>query len=82
MKLLTGRVIYSLLFYILAILLIIVSKPTMIFDSSGSIMPFGVGLTDEGKEKTIFSIGVFVIVLAIVSFYIFAVLDVIFSSKT
>lgn len=81
MKFLTGRVIYSLLFYTLAILLIIVSKPHMIFERSGSIMPFGVGLTDEGKEKTIFSLGVFVIVLAIVSFYLFAVLDVVFSAK-
>jgi hypothetical protein len=46
------------------------------FSTNGDVRPFGVG----GDNKTVFSLGVFVIVLAIVSFYIFAVIDVIFKA--
>lgn len=70
---LTSRIIYSLLFYILAVLLIFVSKPTFMFGADGEVKPHGVG---EGK--TVFSLGVFVVVMAIASFYIFALLDMIF----
>jgi hypothetical protein len=45
------------------------------FTNEGAVKQFGVG----GSDKTVFSLGVFVIVIAICSFYIFALLDIIFS---
>lgn len=73
MKLLNHRVIYSTLFYVLVICLLIVSKPSFVFDDQGNMKHFGVG-----NDKTIFSLGVFVVALSIVSFYVFAVIDFVF----
>lgn len=69
-----SRIVYALLFYILLIILVIVSKPSVMFEKDGSIRPFGVG-----EDKTMFSLGVFSIVFAIVSFYIFCLVDMIFT---
>lgn len=69
------RIIYSVLFYVLLITLIAISKPSLMFDTKGNIKPFGV--SNDG-EKTMFSFGVFSIVLAIASFYIFCLIDLIF----
>jgi hypothetical protein len=71
------RTTYTVLFYILVILLIIISKPSFIFNDQGLIKPFGVG----GDDKTIVSLGVMVVVLSIVSFYMFACIDVVFAKK-
>ena len=67
------RVVYSLLFYSLALCLLIVAKPPLIFDrETKEPLPFGVG---EGK--TLYSLGVITVALAVVSFYIFALIDMI-----
>ena len=71
---LTSRVVYSVLFYLLLILLLIISKPAFMFTKYGDIRIFGVGY-----GKTIFSFGVFVVALAIMSYYIFCVIDIMFS---
>lgn len=73
MKLLSQRVLYSILFYVLIICLIIVAKPSFVFDEQGMIKGFGIGDT-----KTLFSLGVFVVALSIISFYLFAVIDIVF----
>ncbi len=73
MKLLNHRVLYSILFYVLIICLVVVAKPPYVFDTDGSIKSFGLG-----EKNTIFSLGVFVVTLAIISFYLFAVIDVVF----
>jgi len=57
-------------------MLIIVSKPSVIFERDGSIKPFGVGI-----DKTMFSMGVFAVVGAIISFYMFCIIDLIFVDK-
>lgn len=75
MKILNSRVVYSLLFYLLAVLLLIVSKPSLMFSENGNIRPFGVG---DDNHQTLFSFGVFVMVIAIISFYIFSVIDIVF----
>lgn len=75
-KFINSRIVYSLLFYVLTILLLIVSKPSLMFTPDGDIRPFGVG----GDDRTIFSFGVFIIVLAIISFYIFSIIDLVFNS--
>jgi hypothetical protein len=76
MKYLNSRVIYSVLFYVLLIILIILAKPSIMFNSNGDIKLFGVG-----EDKTMFSLGVASILLALVSFYIFCLIDLVFSQK-
>jgi hypothetical protein len=68
------RIIYAVMFYILLIMLVVVSKPAIIFETNGSIKRFGLG-----EDRTMFSMGVFSIVLAIISYYIFCMVDMIFT---
>ncbi len=70
----SSRIVYAVLFYILLIVLIIVSKPSLMFDDYGNIKQFGIG-----DEKTMFSLGVFSVILAVISFYIFCLVDMIFA---
>lgn len=74
MKYINTRIIYSILFYVLLIVLIILAKPSIIFEMDGSIKTFGIG-----EEKTMFSMGVLTVILAILSFYVFCMIDMIFS---
>lgn len=67
------RTIYALLFYVLVVTLIVVSKPSLMFSHTGSVKPFGVG-----DEKTILSLGIFCSVMAIMCSYVFTLVDVIF----
>lgn len=67
------RVFYSVFFYVLVMVLLVVAKPKMMFQKDGEIKRYGV---EPGE--TIFSLGVVSVVLAIVSFYIFAVIDFLF----
>lgn len=72
---LNQRIIYASLFYLLLIVLIIVTKPIVIFDERGNVRPFGIG-----QQKTIFSLGVVVVALSVISFYIFCIIDLIFAN--
>lgn len=67
------RLLYAIVFFILLIALIFTSKPSLIFNQDGSLKPYGIG-----EDKTMFSFGVFTVVLAILSFYFFCVIDLIF----
>jgi hypothetical protein len=69
------RVIYSVLFYVLAMALLLVAKPAFMFDrNTDEPLPFGVG-----DGKTLYSLGVVAVGLAIGSFYIFALIDLVYS---
>lgn len=70
---LNTRLIYATAFFILLISLIATTKPNLLFERDGSIKPFGIG-----EDKTMFSFGVITVVIAILSFYFFCVIDVIF----
>lgn len=74
LKVQAARVAYSILFYVLSMALVIISKPSVIFGKNGEPLPFGVG---EGK--TLYSLGVVTVALALLSFYFFACIDMIFS---
>ena len=76
MAFINSRIIYAIIFYVLLIILIVIAKPSVMFELDGSIKPFGVG-----EDKTMFSVGVFSVVLAIVSYYIFCLVDMIFVKK-
>lgn len=78
MHLLNHRTIYSSIFYVLSITLIMLVKPSIMFDNDNNkIKQFGVG----SDKKTIFSLGVANGVVALLSFYIFTIIDVIFSKS-
>jgi hypothetical protein len=76
MAFISSRIVYAVLFYILLIILIVLAKPSVIFEEDGSIKPFGLG-----EEKTMFSMGVFTVVLALISFYVFCLVDMIFAKR-
>ena len=76
MRYISTRVIYAVLFYILLIILIILAKPSVMFENNGSLKHFGIG-----EDKTMFSLGVFTVVLAVLSFYVFCMIDLVFGSK-
>jgi len=74
MNFVNKRVLYSILFYILIVMLIFVAKPPLMFDNRGQFKNFGFG-----SNKTLFSFGVLITAIALVSFYVFAVIDLIFT---
>ena len=76
MNCINSRLLYSVLFYVLLMYLIMLSKPSVIFEKNGVLKEFGIGY-----DKTMFSFGVFSVVLAVVSFYIFCIIDLVFSKK-
>ncbi len=69
----SSRILYSIIFYILALILIYMYKPPFIFNSDDTLKSFGLN-----KNNTIYSFGTFTVVLAIATFYLFAVIDYIF----
>lgn len=70
-----SRVVYSVLFYLLLIILLNLAKPSMIYDQDGKPKEFGIG-----DDKTMFSLGVLTVVLAILCFYTFCIIDLIFAA--
>ncbi len=48
-------------------------KPRIIFNEDNSLKSFGFG-----KNQTLYSMGAFAVLLAILSFYLFALIDYIF----
>lgn len=72
----SSRVVYSILFYILLLILIVLIRPSIMFNQNGNIKPFGIG-----EEKTLFSFGVFTVILAILSFYVFCLIDLVFTKN-
>lgn len=70
-----SRVIYSILFYLLLMILLSVAKPSLIYKSDGTIKEFGIG-----DDKTMFSLGVLTAVVAILSFYTFCIIDLVFKN--
>lgn len=66
-----ARVVYSAIFFALTMALIVVAKPDAIFDrATGRPRPFG---SEPGS--TVFSLGVVSVVAAILSLYVFAMID-------
>lgn len=69
-----GRIIYSVLFFSLLMILIYITKPRIMFKKNDRIKNFGLS-----KSETIFSLGVFTTISSILSFYFFCLIDMIFS---
>jgi hypothetical protein len=69
-----ARVVYSCLFFVLTMALIAVARPSSVFDASGRPRPFGVG---EGR--TVFPLGVVVVIVSVLSLYAFALIDLVYT---
>ena len=82
MKYLNSRITYSITLYVLIMVLLFTIKPRFIFKDDGSIKPYGVNDSNSGEtsehNKTIYSLGVISISAAIVAFYLFCIIDVVF----
>jgi hypothetical protein len=65
------RVFYSSAFFVLVMTLIVFMKPSSVFLQDGSLRPFGT----SGKHHTLMSIGVIVVISALISLFIFAWID-------
>ena len=71
----SARVVYSILFFVLASLLIVLAKPKFLFDSeTGKPKPFGVG-----QGKTLFSLGVIILLVGVVTFFMFGLIDMMYA---
>lgn len=68
------RVAYSILFFVMAMAIVLVSRPTLLFDKSHELSPRPFGL---GPGRTLFSLGAVTVCLAVLSFYVFALIDMI-----
>jgi len=68
------RLIMSISFFLLSMLLIIISRPPFMFNTDGSIKEFGLD-----TNQTIYSLGVFVVTLCIIIFYIFSMIDLMYN---
>jgi len=73
MSYLSSRIFYAIILYISIMTLLFIKKPLLLFDQHGNIKTFGVG-----NNRTIYSVGVLTVVTAILSFYLFCVIDMIF----
>jgi hypothetical protein len=70
---LPARVVYSCLFFVLTVALIIVARPAALFGADGRPLPLG-----SGPGRTMFPLGVVIAVVAILTLYLFAMIDVVY----
>lgn len=66
------RVLYSITFFILFMVLIMSVRPRWLFRADGTTVPFGVG-----PDKTLFSLGTLTIACAAISLFAFALVDLV-----
>jgi hypothetical protein len=74
----SARVVYSVLFFLLLMTLIVVAKPSALFEADsrgGRPRPFG-----TGPGRTWLPLGVVTVVLAVLCLYSFTLVDVIFAA--
>jgi hypothetical protein len=69
----SSRVIYATIFYILSMIIIFLTKPSVIFTKDDTIKSFGLG-----EYNSLYCLGTISVILAIFCFYIFAFIDYIY----
>ena len=69
-----SRISYSIVVYVMSMMLVFLTKPEIAFDRNGDLKNFGV----SQKNDTIYSVGVMAVTLAIVVFYTFCMIDLVF----
>lgn len=74
-SLMAARVVYSTLFFVMASALLVLARPRALFDeSTGEPKPFG-----SGPDRTLFSLGLVVCLLAVVAFFGFSLIDMVYA---
>lgn len=68
------RLFMSTIFFTLAMLLIAITKPPFLFNTDGTLKEFGLD-----DNQTIYSLGVFVVTICIIIFYIFSMIDLMYN---
>lgn len=76
-----SRIVYATLFFLLCFALLMIFKPKYVFDGNNNPRPFGTRKgaaagTGDGPEPTLLPLGVVVVILAILSLYLFTVIDI------
>lgn len=73
---LKARVVYSIAFFLLFMLLLVSTRPRWLFRGDGSPVPFGVG-----RKHTLFSLGTLTVVVSAASLFAFALLDLFYARR-
>ena len=60
-----NRVKYTLLIYLVVVMIIIITRPKFMFKKNGEFKPFGIG-----KNKTVFPFWLIIFVTIIIAYYI------------
>jgi heme/copper-type cytochrome/quinol oxidase subunit 2 len=68
-----SRIAFSIVIFILSMILFFIVRPRIAFENDGKPRKFGVE-----RNETIYSLGIFTIISAILTFYVFCVIDLIF----
>ena len=68
-----SRVVYSALSLLLIMFILSMLRPSVMFKRDGTLKEFGFG-----EDKTLYSLSTFSLVIAILLFYFFSVMDIIF----
>ena len=68
------RVIYSSLFFVLTMVLIAVARPRALFRPDGRPLPLG-----SGAGHTVFPLGVVTVATAVLTLFVFAMIDMVYS---
>lgn len=71
---LSARVVYSVAFFILVMVLLFSTRPSWLFDRFGSVIPFGVG-----PDHTLFNMGSITVACAAISLFAFAIIDLVYT---
>lgn len=74
------RVVYSILFYMLLMILIVLTKPIFLFTEDGQVRPFATSGGEVSRQAgaTVFPLGVVSVVAAAGCLYVFAIIDLIY----
>jgi hypothetical protein len=80
MTLFSQRVVYASAFYVLTMSLLLIVRPSPLFDrTTGSITRFGVSTPNATAKTTPLSLGVVSVLVAVLSMFMFTLIDLIFS---
>ena len=69
-----SRIVYSCITLVIIMLLLSTIRPSVMFNSNGSLKEFGFG-----EDKTLYSLSTFSVVIAMILFYFFSLTDMIFA---
>jgi hypothetical protein len=69
-----SRVSYSIIVFIMSMILLFITRPKLAFENDGSLKSFGI----FQKKDTVYSVGVISVLLSLMIFYFFCMIDLIF----